>query len=550
MDLYHRLLSYYNLTDDLINFRSNLEIDPNLIKDPFLSMKGFSSVIDFLNNAINENKKIVIYGDYDVDGMTSTSILYLALEKRGNKAGYFIPSRYKQGYGLNKDMIDLFYKKGYQVIICLDNGISKFDEVKYARSLDMDVVIIDHHQIIENQLPDTNYIIHQQICSYSNYNVSAAFLAMLTYYGLVGKYDLYICLLAGISIISDMMPLVEDNLRLVKIAINELNSLKYPQFNLLLTNKLKVNYLENQGLYYENNKLINFPFTSKSISYSIVPKLNSLGRIDIGINNNTGVKFLISRNENEIFKSYLYINRVNQNKLDILSTVKKRFENITAKNKVEIFLLEDVEVGLIGLLANYLVNKLLTSCIVFTFSPTDKNLLVGSARSYNGMNLFEIANQLKDKFIEFGGHNYAFGLTIKREDFSKIKEEFILKASTSTNLIELTNYVYLKLEDINPNFDSIYNRFEPFGNQYEEAKFIFEADFSKFVFSKDSKHLLYRLNNNCSINFFNCDFSNFDRQKTYYVSVKYSKSIFNNCFQYSFNIEKIIFDLSNVKIIS
>ena len=114
----------------------------------------------------------------------------------------------------------------------------------------------------------------------------------------------------------------------------------------------------------------------------------------------------------------------------------------------------------------------------------------------------------------------------------------------------MTNYVYLKLEDINPNFDSIYNRFEPFGNQYEEAKFIFEADFSKFVFSKDSKHLLYRLNNNCSINFFNCDFSNFDRQKTYYVSVKYSKSIFNNCFQYSFNIEKIIFDLSNVKIIS
>lgn len=546
MDIKTRLLNYYNLSEIDLKARQ-IDRPLSFIKDPFKYFNGFSKTISYLKECIKNKTKIVIYGDYDVDGMTSTSILVLAFKKLNIDVGYFIPSRYNQGYGLTKQMIDQFYQKGYKLIITVDNGISKFDEIEYAKSLNIDVVIIDHHEIVENKLPNTNYIIHQKVGKYTTYNISAAFLAMLVYYGLVGEYDEYIVSLAGIAVISDMMEVTDMNLLILKHAINSINKLKFKQFNLLLYGSIDGFEIKDNKAYYLSN-LLNYPINSGDISYKIVPLLNSLGRVNISYKNNNGVRFLLCEDDKKLVEYYNFIKQVNTSKIETIKKCKENLKYDYSSSKIAIQIIDDIPIGLIGGIVNDYIFKTNKNAILFAYKDELKQELVGSGRSISGFDIYSALLPLKDKFLAFGGHPFAFGLSIKACDFENIKQEIINQVEISKPCIELKTYIKLDINELSRDLFDIVEEFEPFGYGFTSPIFYVEMDKSLFKLSMNKLHLLYKNDKGISLNYFNFD-QKVNSNQTLKLTFNISKSIFRNQIQYSFNVIELVNDKTNYKLI-
>ncbi|MFA6830637.1 MAG: DHH family phosphoesterase, partial [Bacilli bacterium] len=235
-------------------------------------LPDFVKVVNRIKESISKHEKVVVYGDYDVDGLTSTAIMVKTLLQLGLKSGYFIPSRYHEGYGLCISRVEDFIKKGYQTIITVDNGISAFEAIDYAKSKGLEVIVIDHHEIQE-KLPNTDYIFHQNLSGFIDYNCSAASLAFFVCSYLLGGFDYYLATMAGIAVFSDVMPLIGNNLELAKISLFAMKKFRYP--NLISLN------------------------TSDEISYDyysfvLIPSLNSVGRILTDtLATNAACKFLI-----------------------------------------------------------------------------------------------------------------------------------------------------------------------------------------------------------------------------------------------------------------
>lgn len=546
MDIKTRLLNYYNLSEEDLKARQ-IDRPLSFIKDPFKYLKGFTQTIEYLKECVKNKTKIVIYGDYDVDGMTSTSILVLTFKKLGLEVGYFIPSRYTQGYGLTKDMVDQFNKKGYKLIICVDNGISKFEEIEYSKSLGIDVIVIDHHELVENKLPVANFIIHQKVCEYTSYNISAAFLAMLVYYGLVGEYDEYIVTLAGIAVISDMMEVIDMNLIILKYAINTINKLKYKQFNLLLYGFIDGYKVENNQAYHLND-LLNYPISSNDISYKIVPQLNSLGRVNISIKNNNGVRFLICEDNSKLVEYYNFIKEVNKSKVETIKKCKEKLEYDLSSSKITVQIIDGLPIGLIGGIVNDYINKTNKNAILFAYKDEAKQELVGSGRSISGFDIYSALLPIKDKFLAFGGHPFAFGLSIKASEFESIKKEIIQQVEKSKPIIENKTYIKLDLYELSSQIFDIIEEFEPFGYGFISPVFYIEMDKSLFKQSSNKLHLLYRNDKGISINYFNYPSIVNSNQKLK-LTLNISKSIYKNKIQYSFNVNEIVNEKTNYKLI-
>ena len=482
MTFFQKLLAHYSLSEEEFNERKNVGFS---ILNPISHMEGFSSTIELINRGIENKKKFVIYGDYDVDGMTATSIIYLALKQRGIKAGYFIPSRYKQGYGLNVDILREFHKKGYEYLILVDNGISLVEEVKLAKEMGMTVIIIDHHQTQVN-LPQADAIIHQFLTGYTSYNISAAFLSMLVYFALVNKQDDYIIALAGIAVISDMMEIKGMNLSLLKRCLEILNQGKYPQFNYLLFNSPV------KG----EEKVL-----SSSIAYKIVSPLNSLGRMDIASLNNNGVKFLTEDKLVNIEAYYKFIEEVNFKKKDLL----KKYESAASEtiSGVSFTYSEDLPIGLIGLLANRKLDENNYLSFALAKQSRDSSVLVGSARSKSNVDLSELIAECKDRLIKYGGHKNACGFSIKEEDYPQFKRDVVEYLQGKDFQEVKRDYISISEEEINASNISLIYEFEPFGYAFEEPSFTCEIDLSKGNRSKDFKHLFVEINDT-QICLFNC----------------------------------------------
>ena len=188
----------------------------------------------------------------------ATSIMYLTLESYGYKSGYYIPFREKDGYGITKERIDFFYNLGYKLIILVDNGISKIEEIDYLNSLGMECIIFDHHEQLDI-LPKAKFIIHPLVSNFSNINTSAG--AVCFYFSTVflNAIDPYLLALGSISVISDMMPLLDHNRTLVKHGLKVINENHYKQIFMLINNKTQID--------------------ESDIGFSIAPKINAIGRI-------------------------------------------------------------------------------------------------------------------------------------------------------------------------------------------------------------------------------------------------------------------------------
>jgi len=483
LDFLNKLLNYYNISYfDYLSLKK--DVDFSDIKDPIV-MKDIEETASYFKKAIKDNKKIIIYGDYDCDGIMATSIMYLIFKKLNYIVDFYIPVREKDGYGLNKDNITKFYKEGYNIIICVDNGITLVEEVDYLNSLGMECVIFDHHNN-EEKLPLAKHIIHPILSGYGKENLSAGALCFLFSKVFLGYYDEYLLVLGAISLISDLIPLIDYNRTIVKLALKVLNKNKYENIWLLINDneKNEVNIVNEQH-----------------ISSRVAPRINAIGRIVEDRKINEIVNYFVSKNNMiSLFKWMDSINCERKN------SVNKIFENasfnLSQSGIIEII---DAKEGFIGLVTNFLMNKFKKPTIILCYSK-DENTLKGSIRSKENFNSLAFLKENKDLLLSFGGHDLAGGLTLKKENYAQFKEKFLAYALKYPFLYKKDKYINISLGEINLQNLKILLDFAPFGISNPAPKFrIDNFKTNQFKFSKNKKHIITPLSLNASIDYFNFD---------------------------------------------
>ncbi|MCQ2792836.1 MAG: DHH family phosphoesterase [Bacilli bacterium] len=463
-NLFNKLLAYYSIS--LEEYQSLTKpISEIKLPNP-KEINGMDKVVLRINNAIKNKEKIIVYGDYDCDGICATTIMIKTFEKLNYNAAYYIPSRYIDGNGLNIINVNKIAKAGYKLIICVDNGISANDAIEEAKKLGVDVIIIDHHEP-SKELPDAKGIIHPTICKIGDVIGSGGCMSLFVSAALLGKYDDYLITLAGLSTISDLMELKSYNRDLVRLAIDNLSRYRYLPLR-LLTEKQVIN--------------------EKSFSLEIAPKINAIGRVIEDTTINRLVKYLLNNKDEEIFLLKEWINDINEERK--LLTIEAINTLPSIDTQKGICLLTTMKEGLIGLMCNKLLQIHNVPVIIFTKNAQDNTLLKGSIRSKNGFNVSKAFKSLEKYIINGGGHALAGGLEIKASDFDLFKNEFIELCSKHQFIEDDKENIEISISDINLENYEIVNSFSPFGMGFNEPTFIVKNLPTKNLkFTADEKHL-------------------------------------------------------------
>lgn len=475
MNFLDKLLTYYNIDIDDYN---ELKNPSSLLDLPDTNnIKGMDKVVERIHKAINNKEKIMIYGDYDCDGICATSIMVKTFQKLNYKVGYIIPSRYIDGYGLNEKNAEKIAKANYKLIICVDNGITAYEAINKAKELGSDVIVIDHHEI-GDKINNAVGIIHPIVSDISPIIGSGGFMALLVSKALLNNYDPYLLTLAGLSTITDCMELKGYNRHLVRLALSYFDNYHFYQLESL-----------------KDHKLID----ESTFSMEIGPKINAVGRIYENYQAMKVVELLTSDDKNNISSLSNLIKEINENKKALLNDATKELESISFDKGI--CLNTNIKEGFLGLLANKLLNKYNVPTMLFTKS--ENNMLKGSMRSKNGFDCFKALTEISHLIVTFGGHSGAAGVTIKEEDFASFKDEFI-KLCEKYPFIDQEKYIEIDLKDINFDNYNIYKVFKPFGQGNKEPKFLIKNVPTKGLnFVSFGKHLSTELSLNTKLLGFN-----------------------------------------------
>lgn len=523
MSFLNKLLSFYQLTEKDLAERNSARSFTDL-KTPY-SLPQFNNVIDRILLAKNKHEKVVIYGDYDVDGLTSVTILKSAFNELNIDCGFYIPSRYKDGYGLNSTMVKAFYDKGYSLIIAVDNGISCFEAISYAKSLNMEVIIIDHHEIADNKIPETNYIFHQFHSQFLDYNCSAASLSFFVASKLLNRYDEYFASLAGIAVFSDVMPLRGNNLIFAQLMKEFINKNKYLNLKYIL-NKDVIEY--------------------DDISFSLIPSLNAIGRVckdTLMINN--ACRFLIEKDNVERIKKIGDFIILNNNER------KQMVKNIVCNEKYTLesdhavcFRYDNEFSGLAGLIANKVMTQKNLPTLIFFKNELNPEQLVGSIRVPDNYSMSEFLVNNSKYFIACGGHKKACGVTIKESDYYLIATLFASECAKQALDIKETKIESIDLfpEEINEYNYHIYEQFMPFGEEFKAPTFHMILDKKDLIINRE-KNIAYafKINNEFKAIIFNANDSIKDISSDKYdLYGSFSKNTYYSKSKYQFYANKII----------
>ncbi|NSJ92239.1 single-stranded-DNA-specific exonuclease RecJ, partial [Coprococcus sp. MSK.21.13] len=431
--------------------------------DPFL-MKDMDKGIELIKNAIEKNKKIAIYGDYDADGVTSTVILYKGLKRCGANFIYHIPDRENEGYGMNKDRIEKLKNEGVEVILSCDNGISAIDEIEFAKELGIEVVITDHHELgfVEKDekreyiLPKADATINpkRQDCTYPFKllcGAGIAFKFIQALYSVMGisSKELYELLqYAAIGTVCDVVDLIDENRILVKNGIELLRD----------TNNIGLKYLiKETGI---NEKNLN----SYHIGFVIGPCINATGRLETA---KLSVELLLAEQDSKALELAKTLHELNQERQKLTSegveSVREIIENSSIKNdKIIVVYNKNIHESIAGIVAGKIREEYNLPTIILT---KGKEKAKGSGRSIEEYNMFEELIKCKDILESFGGHPMAAGLSIKEENIDKFRE----KLNNQCNLTEEDIIPKITIDEkLSPNNVSIdfinkLSILEPFG---------------------------------------------------------------------------------------
>lgn len=456
-------------------------IDPMKIKLSQLGIaeKDLNEVVNRIDQARSNKEFVIIYGDYDADGITASAVAWETLRDAGVDVFPFVPDRFEDGYGIKAKSV-LSLKSRYpklKLIITVDNGIVAYEGVKEAKKLGIDVVIIDHHQKGE-KLPDTNFVIHStEVCG----SALAWFVSREIYKRLVkGNYESKIrekLQLSAIGTVADQLPLLGINRSVVKYGLTELNDTKRPGLLALF----KEAGITEAGPY--------------EIGFVIAPRINSMGRLKHGLES---LRLLCTKDKVRGIQLAEVIGKVNLERQKVVDSVVEHALSITENKSAKIIVLADEKYheGVIGLAAARLVEKYYRPAIVISKS---KDVSKASARSIPGFNIIETIRKLQEYYLEGGGHPMAAGFSINTGNIDIFRKKINLLAQKllTDDLLQKNLKVDCRLSFSAVNYDLLkeISLFEPTGVGNKEPVFFSEKvqllDV-KFV-GKDKRHLKLKL---------------------------------------------------------
>jgi len=473
-DMLARELSIHRIVSRILTSRqimtpddANRYLYPSLhnLHNPLL-MKDMQKGVQRLVKAINDHEKIVIYGDYDADGVTSVAVLMKFLCAIVNTVSYYIPDRIEEGYGLNGHAIEKMKADGVTLLITVDCGISDHEQISYARSCGIDTIILDHHEVPQN-LPDALAIINQnrKDCNFPFKNLAAVGIVFNFLIALRGrlrkdgfwfnrKYPNlreYLDLVA-LGTIGDICPLVDENRIFAKIGLD------------LITECKRVGLKALKEICRVENQVID----SGKASFCLIPRINAAGRVASA---NEAVQLLLTENIEEarlIAQNLETYNRKRQAvERNILNDILEEIEKNTDPEKVRslVFASDKWHPGVIGIVASKLVDRFCRPTILISLKD---GIGKGSGRSVADFNIYEGLKECHSLLLSYGGHRYAAGISIKEEyikEFSGMFEDVISKEIHDSAFVSQTNIdAVCNLSDITYELISQIGRLAPFGS--------------------------------------------------------------------------------------
>ena len=444
--------------------------------DPFL-MYDMKRAVDRINEAIDNEEKILVYGDYDADGITSTVLLVETLISMGANVSSYIPNRFEEGYGPNKEAFTKIINSGITLIITVDNGIAGVEEIDLANELGCDVIITDHHKI-QDTIPNAYAIIHPEHPEgdYPFKKLAGVGVAFKLAHALLEIFPDFLLDLVAIGTIADMVSITDENRIFVKQGLELIN--EDPRIGLKML-------LELSGT---DTKI-----DEQTIGFYIAPKLNSIGRMDSA---KLGLTFLMAEDPVAAKSLAEQIEQYNiqrkQVTEDIVKDVISKIENSEKKQKNVIMVSGEYHEGVLGIVASNIVEKYQKPVFIMN---EKEGVLKGSARSIFDFNIYLAMNKISDLFIAFGGHTLAAGFSFDASNFDKI-EEFLdnefeefkkhneLKSNKKIDIVT-------SLEDISYQFLNSLDVLKPYGMDFEKPSVLIENAMvlNKTYFGSEKQYL-------------------------------------------------------------
>ena len=444
--------------------------------DPFL-MHDMQKAVDRINEAIENEEKILVYGDYDADGITSTVLLVETLISMGANVSSYIPNRFEEGYGPNKEAFTKIIDSGITLIITVDNGIAGVEEVDLANELGCDVIVTDHHKI-QDTMPNAYAIIHPEHPdgNYPFKKLAGVGVAFKLAHALLEIFPDFLLDLVAIGTIADMVSITDENRIFVKQGLELIN--EDPRIGLKML-------LELSG--------IDTKIDEQTVGFYIAPKLNSIGRMDSA---KLGLTFLMAE---EPVTARALAEQIEQYNIqrkqiteDIVKDVINKIENSEKKQKNVIMVSGEYHEGVLGIVASNIVEKYQKPVFIMN---EKEGVLKGSARSIFDFNIYEAMNKISDLFLAFGGHTLAAGFSFEKSNFEKI-EEFLdnefeefkqnndLKANKNIDIVT-------SLEDISYQFLNSLDALKPYGMDFEKPTVLIENAMvlNKAYFGSEKQYL-------------------------------------------------------------
>ena len=477
-DIMAKLLMSRNIEFQDIDMFLNGTIDD--LYDPY-DIKDMEKIVDRIDVALKRHEKVCIYGDYDVDGITSITIMYKFLTKLGIDIMYYLPDRLVEGYGINNNALDEIKSQGVSLIITVDCGITAIEEIEYAKKIGLDVCITDHHECTEN-LPDAYAIINPKRKDDNSKfkmlaGVGVAFkclMAIAEKYNLAKEEYLKYLDIVSIGTISDIVPLVGENRIISKYGLKMMEKTK----NLGLKELLKiVNYKD---------------IDSMMVSFGMAPRINACGRMG---NASAAVKLLLEKDDQKAEKIAMELDELNQERKNVesiiynqaLDIIKK--ENLEDKNSIVLYN-SSWHNGVIGIVASRLVNMYYKPVILLT---KEHGFIRGSGRCPSGFSLYDALSECKELLIQFGGHELAAGLSIDEKNIEAFIEKFeeVVKSRKDTICDQIINIdSVISRKNLNAQIIKDIRALKPYGQSNQVPIFLYKGlKVAAIRTIKDDKHL-------------------------------------------------------------
>ena len=470
------------------------------LHDPFL-MKDMDVAVDRLNQAMGRKERILVYGDYDVDGTTAVALVYKFLQQFYSNIDYYIPNRYEEGYGVSVKGVDYAYETGVKLIIVLDCGIKAVNEIAYAKEKGIDFIICDHH-VPDEVLPPAVAILNAKRTDatypyehLSGCGVGFKFMQAFAINNGIDFHQLTPLLdLVAVSVASDIVPIMGENRILTYHGLKQLNS--NPSVGLKAI-------IDVCGL---SDKEI----TVGDIVFKIGPRINASGRIQ---NGKEAVELLVEKDFSAALEKANLINQYNETRKDLdkamteeANKIVEELEDLSERRTIVIFN-EAWHKGVIGIVASRLTEIYYRPAVVLTRT---NDLATGSARSVSGFDVYKAIEHCRDLLENFGGHTYAAGLSMKAEnveEFTRRFEEYVTNHILPEQTCAVINIdAEIDFRDITPKFHSDLKKFNPFGPDNHKPIFctnnVYDYGTSKVV-GREQEHIKLELVDNKSNNVMN-----------------------------------------------